>query len=60
MSDIALRARKYAELIEKERLDAYIFTDVEILVEEAYAQGARDERELSKLKKHYEVDSRTD
>lgn len=50
MSDIALRARKYAELIEKERLDAYIFTDVEILVEEAYAQGARDERELIKNK----------
>lgn len=50
MSDIAYRARRYAEFIEKERPNAYIFTDVEILVEEAYEQGARDERALIEKK----------
>lgn len=51
MSDITDRARRYAEFIEKERPNAYIFTDVEILVEEAYEQGARDERALIKKMK---------
>lgn len=59
MSDIALRARRYAERISAENAEAYIFTDVEILVEEAYEQGARDERMLTKQNEVYGMDQST-
>lgn len=44
MDEIKQRAEEYAQRIKKEQEDAYIFTDAEVLVEEAYEAGAREER----------------
>lgn len=44
MDAIKQRAEEYAQRIKKEQEDAYIFTDAEVLVEEAYEAGAREER----------------
>lgn len=44
MDTIKQRAEEYAKRIKDEQEDAYIFTDVEILVEEAYEAGAREEQ----------------
>ena len=44
MDIIRQRAEEYARRIEEENRDAYIFTDAEVLVEEAYEAGAREER----------------
>lgn len=44
MDTIRQRAEEYARRIEEENRDAYIFTDAEVLVEEAYEAGAREER----------------
>ena len=44
MDTIKQRAEEYAQRIEKEQEDAYIFTDADVLVEEAYEAGAREER----------------
>ncbi len=45
MDTIKQRAEEYAQRIKEEQEDAYIFTDAEVLVEEAYEAGARDERQ---------------
>ncbi len=44
MDTIKHRAEAYALRIQKEQEDAYIFTSAEVLVEEAYEAGAREER----------------
>lgn len=44
MDSIKQRAAEYAQRIKKEQEDAYIFTDAEVLVEEAYEAGAQEER----------------
>lgn len=43
----------YAQRIQEEMQEAYLFTDSEILVEEAYEQGARDERLLQTMWQGY-------
>lgn len=45
MNTIRQRAEEYARRIEEENRDAYIFTDAEVLVEEAYEAGAKEERQ---------------
>lgn len=44
MDTIKQRAEEYAQRIKEEQKNAYIFTDAEVLVEEAYEAGAREER----------------
>lgn len=44
MDSIKQRAAEYAQRIKEEQEDAYIFTDAEVLVEEAYEAGAKAER----------------
>lgn len=44
MDTIKQRAEEYAQRIKEEQENAYIFTDAEVLVEEAYEAGAREER----------------
>ena len=44
MDTIKQRAEEYAKRIKEEQEVAYIFTDVEVLVEEAYEAGAREEQ----------------
>ncbi|MBO7314221.1 MAG: hypothetical protein J6U49_00980 [Alistipes sp.] len=43
---IQIKAEEYAKRIAEEQKDAYIFTDAEVLVEEAYQRGAEDEHRL--------------
>ena len=43
---IQARAEEYAKRIAEEQKDAYIFTDAEVLVEDAYKAGAKDEHRL--------------
>lgn len=50
MDTIKQRAEEYAKRIKDEQEDAYIFTDVEILVEEAYEAGAREEQARQECK----------
>lgn len=45
MDSIKQRAEEYAQRIKEEQEDAYIFTDAEVLVEEAYEAGAKEERQ---------------
>ena len=45
MDSIKQRAAEYAQRIKEEQEDAYIFTDAEVLVEEAYEAGAQEERQ---------------
>ena len=45
MDTIKQRAEEYAQRIKEEQENAYIFTDAEVLVEEAYEAGAREERQ---------------
>lgn len=43
---IQIKAEGYAKRIAEEQKDAYIFTDAEVLVEDAYKAGAEDEHRL--------------